>query len=403
MTPDDPTGGIAHGSPDWLRMVLSMAAAGFSSFAIMNAVQPLMPQFSADFGVSAATASLSLSVTVLALAVTMLIAAPLSERFGRKRVMGVSLYLSGISMVLTALATNWEMLLALRVLCGMAIAGVPAVAIAWIADEVAPRDRATATGYYIAGAAFGGMSGRVIAGFASELLGWHGGMAVVGVLGLVTATGFAVLLPVARRHLPGARPGQRIGAGFVAILRNPVQLRLCLIGALLMGVLISVYNYLGYRLQQAPFLLGAGPVGALFLTYIVGMFSAPFAGRIVPRLGAGRTLGGASLLAAMGVLMTLPDQLVAIATGLVIFTAAFFAAHAVASGWVAQDSPQTRAQAATLYLLFYYVGGAVGGWLGGFVWLSFGWAGVALTSFAALGAAFALVPRGRDGTIRPTR
>ena len=80
--------------------------------------------------------------------------------------------------------------------------------------------------------------------------------------------------------------------------------------------------------------------------------------------------------------------------GLVTFTAGFFGAHAVASGWtpVAAD-PRARAQASSLYYLGYYAGSSVFGWALGLVFGSAGWGwflgAVLAMCVVAMGLAFA--------------
>lgn len=387
---------IRPGTRAYGRVVLAIVAVGFSTFAIMNAVQPLMPLFSADFEISPATASLSLSVTIAALAVAMLGTAGLSDRLGRKRVMAASLWLSSLSMLATALTPGWPALLALRVVSGLAIAGVPAVAIAYIAEEIAPEARARANGIYVSGAALGGMAGRVIAAGAAEVAGWQGAMVAVGLLGLLTALAFGRLLPAPRNFTPRhSSLSAQVGA-FLGHLAVPDQRRLYLIGFLLMGCLVAIYNYLSYRLVAPPFGLSTSVVGALFGLYVTGMASAGISGRLATAFGTARSLRGATLLALAGVLGTVPDQLWSILAGLTCFTIGFFAAHALASGAATRIAAENRAQAASLYLLSYYAGGAIFGWLFGYIWQHAGWGGVSAGLALLLLCVLALVPRALD-------
>lgn len=375
-----------------LRISGAMVAAGFSTFAMMNAVQPLMPIFSQQFAISAASASLSLSVTIGALALAMLVSAGLSDRFGRKPVMVASLWLSSLTMVLTGLASDWTSLLVLRALGGLAMAGVPAIAITYIAEEVPADRRIRMNGIYVAGAALGGMAGRLLAGSLVAPFGWHGAMIITGALGLVTALAFGALLPASRNFAP-ERSGWRAQArAFLPPLRDPVQRRLSLIGFLLMGALVSTYNYLGYRLSAPPFALSPALIGSLFLFYVTGMFSASASGALAARVGSEWALRLSTCGAGLGLLLTLAGNLLLILSGLVIFTMGFFAAHTLASGATARQSPRTRTQAATLYLLCYYLGGAVLGWLSGYIWEGLGWTGTCLALTLVLATVIALVP-----------
>ena len=94
-----------------------------------------------------------------------------------------------------------------------------------------------------------------------------------------------------------------------------------------------------------------------------------------------------------GVLLTLSSVLAVVLAGLLVATAGFFAAHAVASGWTGAESIIGRAQASSLYNLFYYAGSSLFGWLGGVFFVSLGWAGTAgmVACLALVAGALALL------------
>ena len=78
----------------------------------------------------------------------------------------------------------------------------------------------------------------------------------------------------------------------------------------------------------------------------------------------------------IGLLCTASGHLPVTIGGIAIFTAGFFGAHAVASGWVSQRAQSARAAAASLYLFAYYLGSSVFGSLGGLVWSRQHWFGI---------------------------
>src|SRR5699024_4655974 len=136
-------------------------AAGFNTFAILYTAQPLMPIFTEVFGVSATLSSLSMTVTTLALAVSMLVFGSISESLGRKNIMVISMLAASLLCILTAFSPNFYVLIALRALQGVVLAGVPSIAMAYISEEVHPRSQAGAMGLYISGNALGAVFGRV--------------------------------------------------------------------------------------------------------------------------------------------------------------------------------------------------------------------------------------------------
>ena len=114
------------------------------------------------------------------------------------------------------------MLLGLRMLEGMALGGIPAIAIAYLNEEVNKAHAALAAGSYVAGTTLGGLAGRLVAGPVGELWGWRAAALAVSVLATVAAVLFLVLVPKARgftaaaaRRLP--RGGPDAGAATSAI------------------------------------------------------------------------------------------------------------------------------------------------------------------------------------------
>jgi len=367
---------ITSGSVAFRKVGFSMVAAGFSTFALMNCVQPLMPLFSEEFGISASEASLSLSLCIGALAIVMLFTSSISEAVGRKSVMTVSLVVSSLFMIMSAFASTWHGFLAYRALQGAIFSGVPAVAMAYMGEEIDPKQSGYAIGLYVSGAAIGGMSGRVIAGFLADIAGWRQAMLGIGILGLVSAVAFICLLPPSRHFVRQSIRPRALLAQYACHLQDPVQRLLYLQGFLLMGSLVSVYNYLGYRLLAPPFSLSHSVVGLLFTVYLVGICSSVVAGNLADRYGRPILLLLNVVITFLGLLLTLIDAIGATIAGLVVFTTGFFGAHSVASGWVGRRAEAAKAQASSLYLFCYYTGGAVLGWLGGIFWGRLGWPGL---------------------------
>ena len=376
-------------TPDFRRVTAALVAAGFSTYALLYCVQPLLPVFSADLGVSPSVASLSLSVTTGALALALLVAGRVSDLAGRKPIMAISLVAVGVLTLACALAPSWPVLLALRGLTGLAMAGVPAVAMAYLAEEVHPRDLGTAMGLYIAGNAYGGMAGRVIIGvLIDETQSWRVSLAFIGAAGLAAAALFVWLLPRSRRFVPARGLSlAHLGRAFARHLKDPTLTLLYAVGFLLMGSFVTTYNYLTYRLIAPPFDLSQAWAGSIFLTYALGGPFSAWVGRLGGRYGLGLAMMGSLALELAGVLLTGAPSLPLTILAIAMLTCGFFGAHAVASGWVSRRAQSDRAAAASLYLFAYYLGSSVLGSVGGEFYSHLGWPGImALVAALILGA-----------------
>ncbi|MFZ6763633.1 MFS transporter [Pseudoroseomonas sp. WGS1072] len=368
---------IQRGTPAFRRTNLAFLCAGFATFALLYVAQPLLPAFSEAFGVSPAAASLSLSLPTAVMAVCMLVASAASEALGRKPVMVASVIASALLTLAAAAAPGWSSFLALRVLLGIALCGLPAVAMAFIAEEVDPRSSGYAMGLYVSGTAMGGMLGRVGAGLLLDWGGWRWAAGGVGALGLVSALVFWWCLPASRRFVPRPLAWRGLAAGFALHLRDGGMRLLFLLGFLFMGSFITVYNYIGYRLLAPPFALSHAGVALVFSIYLIGIGSSALVGGLADRFGRRRVLWLTVLAMLAGLALTLSGALPVIVLGLAVLTFGFFGSHAMASAWVGQWGGAARAQASSLYLFAYYMGASLLGPLGGLAWERGGWAGVA--------------------------
>lgn len=383
-TTNDASVYLMRGTAAYRRATLALFCAGFATFALLYCVQPLLPLLAQHFSVSAAGSSLALSLTTLSLALCLLVSGALAESWGRKPVMVAALGLASLLGIACALVDSWDHLLWLRALLGLALSGLPALAMAYVGEEFDPEALPAAMGLYIGGTALGGLLGRLLAGLLSDLGGWPLALAGIAGMGLLALVLFIWLLPPSRHFKKQTLSLRGLLGNFTAHLGNAELRRLFLLAFLLMGGFVAVFNYVGFRLAAAPFNLSSSLIGLLFTVYLVGIFSAGWAGRLVPRLGARQVMLGGIGIMLLGVALCATPWLSAAVAGLALFTLGFFATHAVASGQVGQRANGAKAQASALYLCAYYLGSSVIGYGAGYIWEHAGW----LPMLAVLAALF---------------
>jgi MFS transporter, YNFM family, putative membrane transport protein len=366
--------GLRRGEPGFRRVSVGLFFAGFTTFALLYATQPLLPTLVGVFGVSPGAASLSVSVTTGGLAIAIIPASAVSERWGRRPVMLWSLLGAVVFGLAAAVAPSFGLLLVLRALEGVALAGLPAVGMAYLADEVDAGHLGGAMGLYIAGNSVGGFGGRIVVGAIADLSGsWRaalGGIAVVSGLCLVV---FWLVLPASRRFTPSRVAVRELAGEVASHLRDPVLRRLFAIGLLLMGTFVCAYNFVTFRLLGPPFSLPDLVVGFVFVLYAAGTVTSTAAGRLSARWGTRTTVLVAAGVAGLGAVAMLAPVLALVIGGLALLTVGFFAGHAVASAAVGRRATHGRAVASGMYLFSYYVGSSVGGTLGGVVFGAAGW------------------------------
>ncbi|MFF9645452.1 MFS transporter [Kitasatospora aureofaciens] len=378
------------GQRDFRRANLALFAAGIATFVLLYSTQGLLPALSADLDLTPGQASWTASAATLGLALGLLPASALSDRYGRTAVMTASILAASALAVALPFAPDLTTLVALRVVQGAALAGLPATAMAYLAEEVHPSALASAMGLYVAGNSIGGMGGRLLSGWTAAALGWRWGLAASAALALLAALAFRLLIPAARHFTPAPVDARALARTVGRHLRNPLLVRLYALGMLFMAVFGAVYNTVGYRLIAAPFHLPESIAASIFVVYLVGTGTSAAAGRLSARLGRRGALYVAIGVTAAGLLLSLADSLPCALLGLVLITAGFFAGHATASAAVGRTATEGRAQASALYLIAYYLGNSLGGTLGADAYHSTGWPGAASVGLTAMTLAAAV-------------
>lgn len=393
MNTEDFSGHVPR-TRSYRRLIIGLFFAGVATFAQLYSIQALLPQVATDLRVSPSTAALTISAATLGVAAAVIPWSLVADRIGRVQAMAIGIITATVLGTAAPLSTEITTLLVLRLGEGIALGAVPAVALAYLSEEVHTRYVAVAAGSYTAGTTVGGLSGRLVAGPMGEIFDWRVGVWSVTVFCTVAAVLFLWLVPKARRFIPG-RLRTNAGPGMLARLIQPLRsarlLALYAQGFLLMGAFVAVYNYLGFHLIAPPFLLPVWLVTLLFLAYLAGTVSSPWAGSLAVRVGRRSVLlGSIGVFIAGAALMFVPSPVV-IVVGLIIFTGGYFGAHAIASSWApVLAEPESRAQAPSLYYFAFYVGSSLFGWALGIAFGQWGW-GWFLAIIIAMGLLAAVI------------
>ncbi len=378
---------IGKGSKEYYIANLALFLAGFVTFATLYDFQPLFPNLVSEYGISPAMASLSLSCATFSLAFTLPLSGSLSDAIGREILMSVAIIFAPLLALGIVFSESLSLLLLLRLAQGIILAGIPAVAMAYLNDEFEPKALGSAMGLYIAGNALGGMTGRLLTAWLADYLSWRSAVAVIALVSLLCGIVFLVLIPGSRNFKSRPFKIMSLSRSLFGHLRNPGLLHLYLIAFSCMGGFVTMYNYITFRLLGAEFNLAHTQVGLIFLAYAFGAVSSTVMGSLVNRYGRSRILLVSLAVMAGGLLLTCTGALFIVICGIVIFTMGFFGAHSVSSAWVGRIADQARAQASSLYLFSYYLGSSISGTLGGYIFAHWDWNGVVILILGLTGAA----------------
>jgi YNFM family putative membrane transporter len=379
---------LQAGTPEFRRANWALILGGFACFTLLYGTQPVLPQFAEAFGISPTMASLTVSAGTLTLSFLLIPLSMLSDKFGRAPLMKAALLGATVFAWVSAFAPNFEWLVWSRAGVGACIAALPAAAMAYLGEEITPAARGRVMGMYIAGNALGGMFGRFLSAVVTQYSSWHLGLAALAVIGVICTILFWRLLPPARHFKSRSLAPGALWVDIRRIYADPGLPWLFCTAFLIMGAFVSIYNYLGFRLSEAPYNLGPAAIGCVFLLYALGSASSALAGNLADHFGRGKIMLAMISTMGVGVLATLDGHLALIILGLALFTFGYFATHAIASGWVGFRAGERRGLVSALYLSSYYLGSSFLGSTSGPLWTHYQWPGMVVGLMLCVGLVF---------------
>lgn len=377
---------LNQGQPYTLRDVyfwkisISLALASFFIFASIYAIQPLLPLFVENYGISVSASSLLLSLTIIGLIIGLVIFGFLSDRFGRTIFIKLSLIGTVIPFILIPQIHSYALFMTLRFFQGIAAAALLASALAYLSEEMDRKSVGVATGLYISSNALGGMAGRVVIGYVTDYYSWQTAFYLLGAIGLGIFVIVFISLPTSRFFKPSKLPIKNDFIGFAHHLKNPRLLVIFGLGTVLQLSFTGVWTYLPFYLQEPPFNLSLKLISYLFFAYSIGVIASPIAGWMVGYMKLTPMRIIAIIVLSLGAFMTLSSSLFIIVVGLCVLCLGFFIAHSLTATTVSEQATHHKGSAASLYLVAYYIGVASGSTLLSPVWSFAGWQGLILVS-----------------------
>ncbi|WP_353104036.1 MFS transporter [Myroides odoratus] len=367
------------GSVRYKRIKWGIFLIGVSVFAQLYNYQPLLSEITQFFAVTPAESSYLVSASTFGMAIGLLLFAFIADRYPRKDIMLFSLVTSTLLTLLSVFVYDFALLININFLKGICISGVSAVTLAYLAEEIDSKSIGTAISFYLAGNTFGGMFGRIIAALVSGWFNWQIAVLTIGLLAFSIAIVFYYLFPESQFFQPQKVKFNKKMRQMQSIFRNKKILAMYVVGICLMGTFVSIYNYLGFKLEAPPYSLPHYVIALIFLMYAFGIVGNLVAGRLSDRYAAKNILLLALGLLLLGLGLMYIANLAVILLGLTIFTIAFFSGHTIASRVVTQLGGKAKSSATALYWFFYYMGSTLIGSSTGFFINNDNWGGFFIT------------------------
>lgn len=382
---------VSFGTPEYKRITLSLALGSFLVFSNLYLLQPMLPTFATLFSISATQVNWLFAASTLALSFSLVPMAVLSESIGRKPVMVVGLFSIPAISALMLLGDSFIFLVACRALIGIALAAFAAVAVAYMAEELDKHAFSMAIGTYIAANSLGGIAGRISGGLLADNFSVDVAIEVMMVVTLIGVICVHYLLPKQRNFTPSSSSLRHQNRAIIGHFRNQRVWFAMLIGGLNFALFVNLYSVMGFRLVSAPHNVPVGLASLIFICYLGGTFSSRCAGHWSKRYSSilGMFIGAVVSMAGMWIAAF--ESLAAMLIGLLLISFGAFFTHTLAYGWVGQNATQAKATATALYLVHYYVGGSLGGFLLLYCWQHGGWSTVLLGGSVLYAVMFAAI------------
>ncbi len=361
----------------WM-IVLSLGLASMFIFMVMYSAQPLLPLYTEEFGVSISASSLTMSLPTISLIAGLIILGFLSDRHGRVLFIKLSIFLSLLTFLCIPFMHSFSMIAAIRFVQGFMLAGVPAAALAYIAEEIDVKHSALATAFYISCNALGGMIGRVVTAYIAEYQSWQHAFFYLSAFGLVVLIFVSYYLPKSRNFASGNRTIKNDFRGFYQHMKNPMLLLMFGLGITLQMSFTGMWTYLPFHLKGPPYSMSLEAISGLYFAYGLGIIGAPTASYLSNRFSLHFLRNAAIGIFLVGLMLTLSNSIIIVVMGLGITCFGFFTAHSLTASTVSSTAQTQKGLASSLYLVSYYVGVASGSTLLSHIWSWLNWNGLVI-------------------------
>lgn len=347
--------------------------SGFSCFAQLYYFQPLLPDLAREFLLSASHSSLAVSFSTLGMVFGLITTMFIADRIPRKKLISMGLLTSSVFSVAASFSPVFWLLILLSAAKGFLLSGATSVSMAYIAEEVSEKNKARIMALYIAGNALGGMSGRFITSWIGAVWSWRIASVSIGLICALFALLFLLFSPRSTHFFPRKESLHSLIIVNARLITSKALVPFYLTGGLILGVFVSLYNYMGFYLLKPPFNFPEYSIHYIYLMYTFGMFGSVATVRLTRHRLPVPVLKSILLLSAASILLLYIPGFLTVGLGLAIFTFNFFVIHVLCNRIVSEYNLAKRSVTISIYLLTYYLGSSLLGWATGLLLDAFGW------------------------------
>lgn len=371
----------AEGQPKLTKgLLFLLAITSGISVANLYYIQPLLADVALDFSVSAGEIGIIATIIQVGYALGLFLFIPLGDIKERKRLIFSLLGVVVIGLIGVALSKNIIMLGAACFIFSLTTV-IPQLVLPLTAQLAKPEERGQSVGIVMSGLSAGILLARTVSGVIGDMFGWRIMFWVAAGLMLLLAVILKIFLPVCKPvSSADVSYGQLLKSLWTLFIEQPDLRRASLFGAMTFGTFSAFWSTLAFFLKEPPYYFTAQIIGLFGLVGIIGILYTPIAGRIVDKKTPAVVgfFSGVITLIAFIVLWQLGSYIWGLILGVMLLDIGTRGASISNQSRVYGLIPEARNRLNTIYMVSYFLGGALGTYLGSTAWNIMQWDGVFL-------------------------
>ncbi|MGB6349829.1 MAG: MFS transporter [Pseudolabrys sp.] len=364
-----PTPPVLRGSAT--SAITLLALASFASQSMVRVSDSLLPQISADLGVTVGAASIVVTAYALAHGSVQLVIGPVGDRFGKYACIIAACGMSTVLVLLCGLARSLPALVAARLACGLAAGWIIPLAMAFLGDVIPYERRQQVLGTFLSGQILGQLFGQAAGGVLGDFFGWRRVFYFLSALFAISTAALIIEFirnPITRAGHATATRSRGFITDYATVLRSPWARLIIALGFIEAAFMFGAFTYVGADLHLR--------FGVNFA--LVGLFVGAFAiGGLIYSLSVRRLvngLGQIGLVTGGGVLLAIAYVTIAFAPHVYMAPFAitgigfgYYMLHNTLQTNATQMTPQARGTAVAIFSSALYLGQTLGVAVNGFI------------------------------------
>jgi MFS transporter, YNFM family, putative membrane transport protein len=341
-------------------MTIILFWCGLIVMSSMYLTIPLISIYTDTLNISPGLAAWTSSIFCIFFALGCLVYGPLSDRYGRKKIILIGIAMLTAITPLVGLFDNIYWILTIRAFQGAVAAAFSPVALAYIPEMFPDDKKLTATGFIVTGFLMAGIVGQVISGLINQYLSWNYVFYIMGVIYLITLLLVIFLLP--NDNLPRLKSSVIDAIERMVSLFKIKSLILCYaVDVMFLMAMMCMYSSLGYYLSGPQFGLSSQEILYVRAAGIFGIIFAATSGIFVKKFGLFNILIGGLLIAALSLIsLAFINNIYILVLLSVIFVAGIAITAPALITIISQLGGQARGAALSLHTVILFIGAGLG-------------------------------------------